>query len=60
MSWEDYAVARPSQGLRNCANFFENLFREEGFTVDYLDNLTAFNYRENNKIYSIIKKILNS
>ncbi|MFX0106148.1 MAG: hypothetical protein ACFE75_11740 [Candidatus Hodarchaeota archaeon] len=60
MSWKDYAVDSPSQGLRNCANFFENLFNEEGFTADYLENLTAFNYNESEKTYSIIKKMLNS
>lgn len=30
MSWEDYAVDKPSQGLHNCTNFFENLFKEKG------------------------------
>jgi hypothetical protein len=60
MSWKDYAVDRHSQGLRNCANFFENLFYEEGFTADYLENLTTFNYKESEKTYRIIKKILTS
>ena len=54
-SWENYAVDRPSQGLRNCSNFFENLFKEEGLTADDLENLTASNYMENQKIYNIIE-----
>lgn len=60
MSWEDYAVDKPSQGLRNCTHFFENLFKEEGLTADNLENLTAFNYMENQKKYNIIIEILNS
>lgn len=60
MSWEDYAVNKPSQGLRNFTTFFENLFKEEGLTADNLENLTAFNYMENQNIYDIIIEILNS
>jgi hypothetical protein len=60
MSWEDYAVDKPSQGLRNCTNFFENLFKEKGLTTDNLENLTVFNYMENKKKYNIIIEILNS
>jgi hypothetical protein len=47
MRWQDYAIARPSQGLRNCMNFFENLFKEENLTVSDLENITASNYTKN-------------
>lgn len=60
MSWEDYAVNRPSQGLRNCRNFFDTLFKEEVLTAYNLENLTARNYKENQKIYNIIKEIIKS
>ena len=60
MSWEDYAVDRPSQGLRNCSNFFENLFKEERLSVSDLENLTASNYKQNLELYNIVRKILKS
>ncbi len=49
---------RSSQGLRNCVNFFETLFKEEGLAAHNLENLTALNYTENQKIYNIIKEII--
>ena len=58
MSWEDYAVDRPSQGLHNCTNFFKNLFKEEGLTISDLENLTASNYKQNLELYNIVRKIL--
>ena len=58
MSWEEYAVNRSSQGFRNCINFFETLFKDEGLSAHNLENLTAFNYTENQKIYNIIKEII--
>jgi hypothetical protein len=60
MCWKDYAVDRPSQGLRNCVNFFENLFNEEGFTFDYLEDLTALNSIKDEKKHKIIQQILYS
>jgi len=60
MSWEDYAVDRPSQGLRNCVNFFENLFKEEVLTVSDLENLTASNYIQNHELHNIVRRILKS
>ena len=59
-SWEDYAVNRPSQGLRNCRNFFDTLFKEENLTTYDLEHLTARNYKENQIIYNIIKEIIKS
>ena len=39
--WEDLAVPRPSQGLRNCREFFNKLFKDEGLTFDQLESLNA-------------------
>ncbi|MFW9867231.1 MAG: hypothetical protein ACFFEN_14135, partial [Candidatus Thorarchaeota archaeon] len=59
-NWEDYSVDRPSQGLRNCLNFFENLFKEEGLSMSDLENITNSNYRQNLELYNIVTQILES
>lgn len=60
MRWQDYAVATPSQGLRNCYDFFDRLFEDDDLTTEELENLTPFNYMDNPRIYSIVNTILNS
>jgi len=60
MKWQDYAVDRPSQDLRNCISFFENLFKEEGLTAVNLENMTAFNYLQKLEWQNIVTKILES
>ncbi len=42
--WKDLAVRRPSQGLRNCKNFFETLFREDNLSFEELENLKSSAY----------------
>lgn len=37
--WEDLAVRRPSQGLRNCREFFNKLFEKEGLSYDKLESI---------------------
>ena len=39
--WEDLKVPRPSQGLRNCRAFFNNLFEKKGLTYEHLESLDA-------------------
>ncbi|MBA7512538.1 hypothetical protein ES705_04544 [subsurface metagenome] len=60
MRWENLAVNKPSQGLRNCKQFFNTLFKEEGLATNDLEKLTAFNYMEDQKIYDAVIKISNS
>ena len=59
MRWENLAVNKPSQGLRNCKHFFNTLFKKEGLTTNDLENLTAFNYMDQ-KIYDAVIRISNS
>ena len=60
MRWENLAVNRPSQGLRNCKQFFNTLFKEEGLAANDFEKLTAFNYMEDQKIYDAVTRISNS
>ena len=39
--WEDLAVPRPSQGLRNCRVFFDKLFNDEGLNFYHLESIDA-------------------
>ena len=60
MEYQDYAVATPSQGFRNCYNFFDKLFEDDGLTAKELENLTPFDCMDDLRIYKIINKILDS
>jgi hypothetical protein len=60
MRWQDYAVKKPSQGLRNCYEFFDNLFKDDGLKTEDLENLNPYNYMNNPKLYYVVTKILNS
>lgn len=59
-NWKDYAVPRPSQGLRNCKNFFNILFKDYGLSAGELESIDPHKYMDNIRFKSAIEEFTRS